>query len=402
MAALAMGNLPPSLAPLFSAPNDNKISNPMCLMAKETKVNSPPKITISSKPSLLDCVEDVGKNEEKEDTITLFINKLQGPTKKMVEALMYQYGEAKHLLEEKENRIYELEGHARDHADKIGELEEQLVEEQVFREQLEETQAKDLSKAKETRETSIQVASDLKVKNDELVESHNKLLENFEQLRETHKVTSSELTELKGSHAKLQAQFIYASFTTPHNDKDANACATNPLCLKASLMEENTRLKAQLEKGLATCIQGEKNLNDLLTNQKGVVGKEGLGFAPKSKKANKKKMPTSPSKDIIFVKEGELGKKNVEPIVGGKATRGNATHNDFAGKYNPSYVLMKSRNGYVFAKYVGTSYGDDYHYAIWVPKTLVTNKRGPIPKWVPKAKTRFIVGILFRWIVMAH
>ena len=158
--------------------------------------------------------------------------------------------------------------------------------------------------------------------------------------------------------------------------------------MKASLIEENTRLKAQLEKGLATCIQGEKNLNDLLSNQKGVVGKEGLGFTPKSKKVNKKKKkPTSPSKNIAFVKEGELVKEKAKSIVGSDATRGNATHNDFAGKYNPSYVLMKSRNGYVFAKYVGTSYGDDYHYAIWVPKTLVTNKRGPIPKWVPKSKT---------------
>ena len=134
--------------------------------------------------------------------------------------------------------------------------------------------------------------------------------------------------------------------------------------------------------------QGEKNLNDLLSNQKGVFGKEGLGFTPKSKKINnKKKKPTSPSKDIAFVKEGELTKTNANPVVIGDATRGNATHNDFAGKYNPSYVLMKSRNGCVFAKYVGTSYGNDYHYAIWVPKTLVTNKRGPIPKWVPKSKT---------------
>ena len=58
-----------------------------------------------------------------------------------------------------------------------------------------------------------------------------------------------------------------------------------------------------------------------------------------------------------------------------------------AGKYNPSYVLMKSKDGYVYAKYVGITYGDDYHYAIWVPKTLVTNKRGPIPKWVPTTKT---------------
>ena len=147
-------------------------------------------------------------------------------------------------------------------------------------------------------------------------------------------------------------------------------------------------MKAQLEKGLATCIQGKKNLNDLMSNQKVVVGKEGLGFSPELKKANKKKkMPTSPSKYIVFVKEGEPTRKKEEPIVGGKAIRSNATHNDFAGKYNPSYVLMKSKDGYVYAKYVGTTYGNDYHYAIWVPKSLVTNKRGPIPKWVPKTKT---------------
>ena len=36
-----------------------------------------------------------------------------------------------------------------------------------------------------------------------------------------------------------------------------------------------------------SCIQGEKNLNDLLSNQKEVVGKEGIGFAPKSKKNDK-------------------------------------------------------------------------------------------------------------------
>ena len=64
-----------------------------------------------------------------------------------------------------------------------------------------------------------------------------------------------------------------------------------------------------------------------------------------------------------------------------------SSHNNFAGKYNPSYVLLKSNDGHVFAKYVGTSYDSDYHKAIWVPKTLVTNKKGPIQKWVPKSKT---------------
>ena len=83
----------------------------------------------------------------------------------------------------------------------------------------------------------------------------------------------------------------------------------------------------------------------------------------KSKKKNKKK-----------------GKKVAQVNEAG------TSHNNFAGKYNPSYVLMKSYDGSVYAKYVGTSYGDDYHWSIWVPKTLVANKRGPIEKWGLKTK----------------
>ena len=67
-----------------------------------------------------------------------------------------------------------------------------------------------------------------------------------------------------------------------------NANATNLCCEHVHLVEENAKLKEQLEKGLVSCIQGEKNLNDLLRNQKEVVAKEGIGFAPKPK--NKKKI----------------------------------------------------------------------------------------------------------------
>jgi hypothetical protein len=44
-------------------------------------------------------------------------------------------------------------------------------------------------------------------------------------------------------------------------------CSSNPICDHSDIIEENIRLKAELAKGLATCIQGEKNLNDLLSNQ---------------------------------------------------------------------------------------------------------------------------------------
>ena len=69
-----------------------------------------------------------------------------------------------------------------------------------------------------------------------------------------------------------------------------NANATNPCCEHVHLVEENAKLKEQLEKGLVSCIQGDKNLNDLLSNQKEVVAKEGIGFAtmPKNKKKNDK------------------------------------------------------------------------------------------------------------------
>ena len=40
--------------------------------------------------------------------------------------------------------------------------------------------------------------------------------------------------------------------------------------------------------GLVSCIQGEKNLNNLLSNQKEVVGKDGIGFAPQAKQKQKK------------------------------------------------------------------------------------------------------------------
>ena len=92
---------------------------------------------------------------------------------------------------------------------------------------------------------------------------------------------------------------------------------------------------------------------------------------------------------FVFVKEGELANDEVEfdTIARSIVPRNIASHNDFAEKYNPSYVLLKSNDGHVYAKYVGTSYGVDYHFAIWVPKTLVTNKKGPIQKWVPKTRT---------------
>jgi hypothetical protein len=156
-------------------------------------------------------------------------------------------------------------------------------------------------------------------------------------------------------------------------------------------------LKAELAKGLATCIQGEKNLNNLLNNQRMIKGKEGLGFVAKSSKKGISDWWPSPQRrrrrtrrrrsllllppflmfHLTFVTQRRSGRlkgkeKKVEEtgVSGSKGPKSPAsssspvspapkagvsgpTHNNFAGKYNPDYVLLKDYYGDVYAKYVG-------------------------------------------------
>ena len=64
---------------------------------------------------------------------------MQGETKVHVEALMSQLGEAQALLEEKESKITELQGHSREYVDEICTLSQDLEKEQELRMTLEES-----------------------------------------------------------------------------------------------------------------------------------------------------------------------------------------------------------------------------------------------------------------------
>ena len=72
-------------------------------------------------------------------------------------------------------------------------------------------------------------------------------------------------------------------------------------------------MKAELAKDLASCIQGEKNLNDLLSKQRDNVSKELTWvFHPSQRRRTRRKRRLSllpPSKMINFVKEGEQDKE---------------------------------------------------------------------------------------------
>jgi hypothetical protein len=89
------------------------------------------------------------------------------------------------------------------------------------------------------------------------------------------------------------------------------------------------------------------------------MDKERLVFTTKShkKRNNKKKKAKSilPSKDT-FANKGETTNEKEKSIVVCVVMpqMGKSTHNDFVGKYNPSYVLCRAKYEQAYVKYVGS------------------------------------------------
>ena len=123
-----------------------------------------------------------------------------------------------------------------------------------------------------------------------------------------------------------------------------------------------------------TASRSKMTLDDLLSKQRSPNNKTGLGYASYANRKsnnNKKEMPSHA--------------KNKKVFGGNKAPKGNVLKNDHTGLDNPHYELFTDYYGDVYARYVGP-YDGYIAYSIWVPKTLVTNLKGPIAKWVPKTK----------------
>jgi hypothetical protein len=97
-------------------------------------------------------------------------------------------------------------------------------------------------------------------------------------------------------------------------------------CDHANIIEENAKLKNELARSSIPI--GDKNLNDILSNQMSKNVKVGLGYVSKANKKNNNKNKTKPAQ----------AKKNL--IVGREATRGKTTHDDFTGITNHQYVLF--------------------------------------------------------------
>jgi len=207
----------------------------------------------------------------------------------------------------------------------------------------------------------------LKKEKVELGVANARLLEDMEKLNKAHKALESTHSLLVKSHEQLQTQL--SKSTSP---------STSILSRDhANVVEENARLKVDLAKASSAKTSTPKGKEKVVAypfEQKPHKGKEGLGYVAKakSKKSNNKENKTKPAQAKTS-------------IAGGNATRGKTTRSDFAGHNNPNYILYVDYYGDVYAQYVGP-YDGYIDYSIWVPKTLVANKRGPIEKWVPKSK----------------
>ena len=350
VAAIATTSTTPSS--LFDSPNENLPKTAQCLMAKANEVPS----SISSKHALnYDDMDDAISLKIKEEIVAFeyFLANLQGESKKHFGALMCQLGEA--------NERLELIGKSeRNAANKIADLENELEEEQEARaaleeqlETLEESQNESYSQIIKERDLARAKLKKLKKKQVEFEADHTRLKEDKERLEEAHKALERENSSLGESYELLQTQL--AKYEMPSS--------SNPSCDHANIIEENARLKDELAKvSIAQC---EDALDTLEGIQKQRNGKQGLGYQAKKKNKKNKK------------KKAKVAQAKKDQGVGGNASKGKATHDNFAGITNPNYILYCDYYGDVYAKYVGPM--DGYiDWCIWVPKTLVANKRGPL------------------------
>jgi hypothetical protein len=156
--------------------------------------------------------------------------------------------ESNEIIEEHENTIFKMQGHARDYADEIVDLKEALKDEQATNESFEKTFTLELSKINKSYDRTLVVENDFETKNEELVDTYAKLLENFELLKNDSRVILNEPIILTKLHEQLKASNSN-ELTKLHSAVSISddACASNSNSCEASILKENVELRAQLD-----------------------------------------------------------------------------------------------------------------------------------------------------------
>ena len=103
---------------------------------------------------------------------------------------------------------------------------------------LEETHDIDIAKLKRDLKHANAIACDLKTKNKELVEAHERLLEDHEKVKKDHKSLKHELMSLKKAHEEVNIQLTKEITTFPPIIVLEKPSSTNLCCEHAPLLRK--------------------------------------------------------------------------------------------------------------------------------------------------------------------
>jgi hypothetical protein len=140
-----------------------------------------------------------------------------------------------------------------------------------------------------------------------------------------------------------------------------------------------------LTKALANCHRGENTYNKMWECQRFTLKHEGLRYISKKNKS------VFIDKKTTFMKEYGLYCSKCKNT--GHLVKDYTSSKIMHASIDPSYVLVKSSKGDVYAKFVGKNRNHAFTLnngigtkkrSIWMPKALVTNLQGPKQVWVPK------------------
>jgi chromosome segregation ATPase len=153
----------------------------------------------------------------------------------------------------------ELRSHLEDGEQRFNLLAQELTEEKntsfLLSQQI-ETYQLDRTKDMETIDKTLLMAQELDASKKELEVAHASLTKDLEHLERANKLVKDELNRLSKKYEELQAMHeeVQGSSSTPIIVENI-VCATNSSLDQAILIEENSKLKAQLEKERLTSPQ---------------------------------------------------------------------------------------------------------------------------------------------------
>jgi hypothetical protein len=224
--------------------SSTKNTPPKCIMAKEAKVILP------SQPS---CpINDDMDEEAILATLYKTMCSLRGDARAHFEYLMDTISQCNESLDE-------ARSHVEDGKHRFHLLEQELTEEKntsLFLSQQIETYQLDKTKDMDTMDKTLLMAQELDASKKELEVSHASLTKDLEHLERANKLVKDELNRLIKKYEELQDihNEVQGSSSVPIIVENIS-CATNSSLDQAILIEENAKLKAQLEKERLTSPQ---------------------------------------------------------------------------------------------------------------------------------------------------